>query len=148
VARPGRLELPTLCLEGRRSIQLSYGRAANSDSKAFTTGINTVLDALTFCRKGRHSRQLRYTPFLVYSFDSTKVTKSIRQLILSKILEQLGAIGKDGTVKPMPIANRLEPGIGTQPVLPCLGSIDTAHSSHVRLHLKVNQVRGLLLPMA
>ncbi len=26
VARPGRLELPTLCLEGRRSIQLSYGR--------------------------------------------------------------------------------------------------------------------------
>jgi hypothetical protein len=28
VARPGRLELPTLCLEGRRSIQLSYGRTA------------------------------------------------------------------------------------------------------------------------
>src|SRR6267378_2088330 len=28
MARPGRLELPTLCLEGRRSIQLSYGRVA------------------------------------------------------------------------------------------------------------------------
>ena len=28
MARPGRVELPTLCLEGRRSIQLSYGRAA------------------------------------------------------------------------------------------------------------------------
>jgi hypothetical protein len=26
VARPGRFELPTLCLEGRRSIHLSYGR--------------------------------------------------------------------------------------------------------------------------
>src|ERR1700675_4315944 len=26
MARPGRLELPTLCLEGRRSFQLSYGR--------------------------------------------------------------------------------------------------------------------------
>jgi hypothetical protein len=33
VARPGRLELPTLCLEGRRSIQLSYGRVLNFDSK-------------------------------------------------------------------------------------------------------------------
>ncbi len=28
MARPGRLELPTLCLEGRRSIQLSYGRTS------------------------------------------------------------------------------------------------------------------------
>jgi hypothetical protein len=26
LARPGRIELPTLCLEGRCSIQLSYGR--------------------------------------------------------------------------------------------------------------------------
>ena len=33
MARPGRLELPTLCLEGRRSIQLSYGRILNFDSK-------------------------------------------------------------------------------------------------------------------
>src|SRR5712692_1901984 len=32
VARPGRFELPTLCLEGRRSIQLSYGRTAETDS--------------------------------------------------------------------------------------------------------------------
>jgi hypothetical protein len=27
MARPARLELATLCLEGRRSIQLSYGRS-------------------------------------------------------------------------------------------------------------------------
>jgi hypothetical protein len=33
MARPARLELATLCLEGRRSIQLSYGRYA--DSKRF-----------------------------------------------------------------------------------------------------------------
>ncbi len=33
MARPGRLELPTLCLEGRRSFQLSYGRSI--DSKRF-----------------------------------------------------------------------------------------------------------------
>jgi hypothetical protein len=30
VARPARLELATLCLEGRRSIQLSYGRVVFS----------------------------------------------------------------------------------------------------------------------
>ena len=33
VARPGRLELPTLCLEGRCSIQLSYGRALSNLSQ-------------------------------------------------------------------------------------------------------------------
>ena len=33
MARPARLELATLCLEGRRSIQLSYGRYV--DSKRF-----------------------------------------------------------------------------------------------------------------
>ena len=30
MARPERLELPTLCFEGRCSIQLSYGRFSNS----------------------------------------------------------------------------------------------------------------------
>ena len=34
VARPGRLELPTLCLEGRRSIQLSYGRVVEAKRPA------------------------------------------------------------------------------------------------------------------
>jgi hypothetical protein len=43
VARPGRLELPTLCLEGRRSIQLSYGRIGYLDSKSFIVANNTIL---------------------------------------------------------------------------------------------------------
>ncbi len=38
MARPGRFELPTLCLEGRRSIQLSYGRLLDSKRfRAFAT---------------------------------------------------------------------------------------------------------------
>jgi hypothetical protein len=35
VARPEGIEPPTLCLEGRRSIRLSYGRVACIDSKSF-----------------------------------------------------------------------------------------------------------------
>ena len=45
MARPGRLELPTLCLEGRRSIQLSYGRILGNscDSTALATLIRVRL---------------------------------------------------------------------------------------------------------
>ena len=45
MARPGRLELPTLCLEGRRSIQLSYGRTVLPDSKPFIVArdLNPIL---------------------------------------------------------------------------------------------------------
>jgi hypothetical protein len=32
MARPERFELPTLCFEGRCSIQLSYGRTLSTDS--------------------------------------------------------------------------------------------------------------------
>ena len=35
MARPERFELPTLCFEGRCSIQLSYGRADWNDSRSF-----------------------------------------------------------------------------------------------------------------
>ena len=51
MARPGRFELPTLCLEGRRSIQLSYGRISYVDSKSFIAGDDTILEALSICRK-------------------------------------------------------------------------------------------------
>src|SRR5260370_1637294 len=82
MARPGRLELPTLCLEGRRSIQLSYGRSRFIDSKPFTARDDTVLEALILCRGGRRSIQLSYAPILGYSFDSTKVAKPTRPPIL------------------------------------------------------------------
>src|SRR5580704_19284058 len=61
VARPGRFELPTLCLEGRRSIQLSYGRAAGSfHSKAFlnrTERIRVGIEFLCVVRGSGFSRR-------------------------------------------------------------------------------------------
>ena len=60
MARPEGIEPPTLCLEGRRSIRLSYGRAGCNDSKSFIAGNDTVLEALTFYRRGRRSIQLNY----------------------------------------------------------------------------------------
>ncbi len=35
VVRPGRFELPTSCSGGKRSIQLSYGRASRLPKKPF-----------------------------------------------------------------------------------------------------------------
>jgi hypothetical protein len=66
VARPGRFELPTLCLEGRRSIQLSYGRN-RIDSKTFALRRHTVLDALTLCAKGRGSVSMSHERTLLQS---------------------------------------------------------------------------------
>jgi hypothetical protein len=43
MARPARLELATLCLEGRRSIQLSYGRIAYIDFKPFFAKKGVIL---------------------------------------------------------------------------------------------------------
>jgi hypothetical protein len=51
MARPARFELATLCLEGRRSIHLSYGRI-HIDSKTFAPGKPTLLD-VTLCAKGK-----------------------------------------------------------------------------------------------
>src|SRR5258708_31945333 len=52
--RPAGLEPATSCLEGRCSIQLSYG-AQLIDSKTFAPRGHTVLDTLTLCVKGRLS---------------------------------------------------------------------------------------------
>src|SRR5574337_321044 len=38
LARPGRLELPTYCLEGSRSIRLSYGRVKTAVSGQLSAG--------------------------------------------------------------------------------------------------------------
>ena len=61
MARPGRLELPTLCLEGRRSIQLSYGRIGYLDSKSFIGAKNTILGVLSGYQKGSGATMGKYT---------------------------------------------------------------------------------------
>src|ERR1700676_2190199 len=57
MVRPERFELPTLCFEGRCSIQLSYGRVACIDSKSFIASWIIILRALTLYRMGRRSIQ-------------------------------------------------------------------------------------------
>jgi hypothetical protein len=49
VARPEGIEPPTLCLEGRRSIHLSYGRAASVDSTSFFADSERCFRRLDFC---------------------------------------------------------------------------------------------------
>ena len=51
MARPARLELATLCLEGRRSIQLSYGRVY-VDSKRFPVSTTILYPFSVVLSKG------------------------------------------------------------------------------------------------
>jgi hypothetical protein len=61
MARPARLELATLCLEGRRSIQLSYGRVADSDSRAGAACQDTFLSQMRSAQ-GSGERTAALTP--------------------------------------------------------------------------------------
>ena len=54
MARPARLELATPCLEGRRSIQLSYGRSLPNFS------YYNYLRYSLLCLFDRHFRYIRY----------------------------------------------------------------------------------------
>jgi hypothetical protein len=60
--RPERLELPTLCLEGRCSIQLSYGRKGTPKSIIGARGFEPP----TPCAQGRCATRLRYAPIFIH----------------------------------------------------------------------------------
>lgn len=56
MVRPLRFERKTLCLEGRCSIQLSYGRSIGSDSKRATgkfQAVFTIPNKMVLCRSPR-----------------------------------------------------------------------------------------------
>ena len=60
MARPEGVEPPTLCLEGRCSIQLSYGRVEHLDYKPFTNHCN----GFDFLARGQ---KLRSSLAVIYS---------------------------------------------------------------------------------
>src|ERR1700704_3589290 len=91
LARPEGIEPPTLCLEGRRSIRLSYGRAGCIDSRSFIADNDTILEALIFHRNGRCSIQLNYgRTAQLLSHPTSPATSSTAPLSI------LGPFGPDG----------------------------------------------------
>ncbi len=65
LARPERFELPTLCFEGRCSIQLSYGRAVPSGLLlyyAFRRIFECTFDRIPRERKALRARLMRARP--------------------------------------------------------------------------------------
>jgi hypothetical protein len=63
MARPGRFELPTLCLEGRRSIQLSYGRTMQNflSLRCFSNSSQrAILSPVSVCARPLDSLHLEY----------------------------------------------------------------------------------------
>jgi hypothetical protein len=83
MARPEGIEPPTLCLEGRCSIQLSYGRVGYVDSKSIITGSDTILDLLNLGRTGRrrHDAALEKTAFQGVRSKRMSCFKTLRREI-------------------------------------------------------------------
>jgi hypothetical protein len=70
VVRPERLELPTLCSEGRCSIQLSYGRVWNILRQRLEANQSWALDAKSESSCARPDSRGRLSPhsFIVAAF--------------------------------------------------------------------------------
>ena len=78
MARPGRLELPTLCLEGRRSIQLSYGR--NYLIVRYLFACAQYFWVITLCSDGRRS-----FPTLVRTVVKVRLARSLERVGIALI---------------------------------------------------------------
>jgi hypothetical protein len=98
MARPGRFELPTLCLEGRRSVQLSYGRSACIDFKSFIAKMN-MIDSKAVCpRPPKQTLTAKGTTAIACNPKVPECLQVLFEFRLSRVYEPLEQFGTLGSI--------------------------------------------------